>query len=319
MNYEEFVASDNYNAFKDFVSVKQAKEEDIIPEDYHEVFKDTCDCGSDMIISKNRKCIKCCDPRCYIKTGKMLSQLFANFGAKFISDGTTIPLVQEIRRVKQESTHLAALQLNASWVPITLLGAKEDLYWDALDTVFGEKRSFADIVSKLAIPGLDTTARKIFEVYPTVSDLEASAEGDFLKALDCCGIYDPKVAYYLETYLDDIKLAEKIFKSNILINLGEVIDIVITGSVAPDGIAMSRNEFISYLNDLTTLRDGYQLIEFRNCSALQTCNYVIADAPSSSRKYKAGQERGVLITSTEFVNSIKEYMKICSEEVNADE
>ena len=82
---------------------------------------------------------------------------------------------------------------------------------------------------------------------------------------------------------------------------------------------MSRNEFVSYLNDLTTLRDGYQLIEFRNCSALQTCNYVIADAPSSSRKYKAGQERGVLITSTEFVNSIKEYMRICSEEVNADE
>lgn len=317
MIYEEFVESDRYNAFNDFISVAQAKESGLIPESYTNIFPDKCVCGSDMIISKNRKCIKCCDPRCYIKIGKMLSQLFANFGAKNISDGTTIPLIQELKNVKGTETHLEALKLDGSWVPLTLIGAKEDIYYDALDMVFKEKRTFADIVSKLAIPALDTTARKIFEFYENVKELEE--QSNLLDALSPCGIYDPKVAYYLETYMEDIKLAEEIFSKHILTNIGGVIDIVITGAVAPDGVTMSRNEFVSYLNELATLDDGCQLLEFRNCTALQTCNYVIADVPSSSRKYKAGQERGVLISSTDFVNSVKDLVGKYCEEVKVDE
>lgn len=309
MNYNEFVDSDKYAAFDDYISVKQAKEDGLIPQEYWRVFRDKCECGSDMIISKNRTFIKCCDPRCPIKLGKMLSQTFANFGMKNISDGTTLPLMKEIIHVKGIYSHIAALRLDSSWKPLNLFGVKGEIYYDNLDQIYSKRYTVGDLVSKLSIPTLDTTAKKIFDVYPTLDSLIKRGNGDLRIPLRKCGIYDTKVVYYLDTYFEDIKTALELFKNNIFTTIYETVDIVVTGSVSPEGIYMSRNEFIDYINSLTMLQDGRQIIGFKLSGALQSVDYIIADQPSNSRKYKVGLERNVLITSTEFVNLIRELVE----------
>lgn len=311
LNYEEFVESDTYGAFNDFISVKDAKKSGLIPEEYHNIFHDTCRCGSDMLISKNRTFIKCCDPRCPIKLGKMASQMFENFGTKNVGEGTTLPLMEELIRVKNDNSHIATLKLiNDSWVPFNLLGAKEDIYYTALNQIFSQKYSLGDLISKLAIPSLDSSPKKIFSRFPTLDLFLQRANGDLRIPLADCGIYDLKVSYYLSTYLDDIKEAINLFKGNLTCNVYGTASIVITGSVFPEGRPMSRNEFIKYLNQLTLLEDGRQVLSVKECSAIQTCDVIIADSPSNSRKYRAGLERGVLMTSTDYVQLIKNIMEV---------
>lgn len=319
MNYEEFVVSDRYGAFSDYTSVKNAKETGLIPPEYEKIFPDKCECGSDMIISDNRTFIKCCDPRCPIKLGKMLSQTFANFGMKNVGDGTTIPLIKEMIHIKKISSHVAALRLDSTWKPLSLFGAKGDIYYDNLNQIFSKKYTLGDLISKIAIPSLDTTAKKIFDNYPSVESLLQHGDGDLRIPLRKCGIYDTKVVYYLDTYLQDIYLATELFKNNILSTVYDDINIVITGSVAPEGVPMSRNEFIEYINELTILPDGRQIVGFKLSGAVQSVEYIIADQPSNSRKYKIGLERNIIISSTDFVKLVKDVVDYQKEVLGVDE
>lgn len=51
MTFEEMKKDhDHYDAYKDWVSVVEAKKTGLIPKKYHKYFPDTCDCGSENII-----------------------------------------------------------------------------------------------------------------------------------------------------------------------------------------------------------------------------------------------------------------------------
>ena len=54
MTFEEMKKDhDHYDAYKDWVSVAEAKKTGLIPKKYHKYFPDTCDCGSENIIKNN--------------------------------------------------------------------------------------------------------------------------------------------------------------------------------------------------------------------------------------------------------------------------
>lgn len=81
--------------------------------------------------------------------------------------------------------------------------------------------------------------------------------------------------------------------------------IVITGDILnvtkSDGTYYEREEFVAFLNTFTRPR-GQMLV---NSSALKSCDYVIADTPSSTNKYKAGKADNKLITSDAFLALVK--------------
>lgn len=51
-----------YQAYAGWVTIADAKDLDMIPEAYHNVFKNECECGSENIIAPNMKRLMCCDP-----------------------------------------------------------------------------------------------------------------------------------------------------------------------------------------------------------------------------------------------------------------
>ena len=322
MNYEEFKASDRHEAFLEFVSVKEAKILGIIPESFKDVFPEYCECGSEMIISTNRKTIKCCDPRCYIKMGKILAECFARFGVKNIGDATAVAITKELKEKVGYDLCVGGFLLpivRDKWIPEVLYGARGEVYFQALTHILSRKYTLGTVIKNLSIPKLEKTAEKIFDYYPSTQILENDIrERGTLRVLCDLGIQDVKVAYYLETYFEDIKSMESIFLHAIKHVVGETISIVITGSVVPDGVVMSRKEFVEYLNDLATDSKGVQVLDFKECSAVKTAPYIVADSPSSSRKYRAGLERNVLITSTDLANIARERVKEYEQEKECD-
>ena len=273
-----------------------------------------------MIISNNRKVMRCCDPRCYIKLGKMLSKCFRNFGIKNIGDATATGVVKDMQSILKYQLcagGLAIFAISERWVPPTLYGAKGEIYYDALHQIFSKRYTLGELIKNLSIPALDTTAKRIFDVYTSTNMLkEAMEKYGTLNVLDNLGIHDRKVAYYIETYFEDMIEVEKLFKRNIKYVVGDTIDIVVTGSVAPEGMVMSRKEFVEYLNAISLDSNGLQLFNFNECTAVKTAPYIVADQPSGSRKYKEGLARGVLITSTELVSKVKEQVKLYEERGN---
>ncbi len=81
--------------------------------------------------------------------------------------------------------------------------------------------------------------------------------------------------------------------------------IVITGDIINvtkrDGTYYDREEFVAFLNEFTKPR-GVLLL---NSTALKSCDYVIADTPSNTNKYRAGKAENKLITSDVFLALVK--------------
>lgn len=86
----------------------------------------------------------------------------------------------------------------------------------------------------------------------------------------------------------------------------EVFPIVITGDILkvrkPDGGMFERQEFIDYLNTFSR-RKG---IVYRDSHALKGTEFIVADTPSNTAKYRAGLESGKLITSDKLLQMYKE-------------
>lgn len=103
-------------------------------------------------------------------------------------------------------------------------------------------------------------------------------------------------------YMDEIKELSKMIVSFI----GNVTTqkLVITGDIVnvtkPDGTPYERLEFVNFIN---TLAIKYN-IQFENSTALKTTNYIIADYPSSTRKYREALASGKLISSDKFIELI---------------
>lgn len=85
--------------------------------------------------------------------------------------------------------------------------------------------------------------------------------------------------------------------------------IIITGDITqvvkPDGTAFERQEFIDYINTFSVMAG----VLYQNSTAFASSEFVIADYPSGTNKYRRGQAMGNLISSSEFIKLIKKRVK----------
>lgn len=85
--------------------------------------------------------------------------------------------------------------------------------------------------------------------------------------------------------------------------------IIITGDITqivkPDGNTYERQEFIDYINTFSVMAG----IRYQNSTAFASSEFVIADYPSGTNKYRRGQAMGNLISSSDFVQLIKKRVK----------
>ena len=93
---------DSFGAFTDFITVKEAETIGLITKSHVGIFPHVCTCGSDMIINMARTKLTCCDPRCSVKQGLALSELFSRFNIKGIADATCSDVYKMLHRIHDE-------------------------------------------------------------------------------------------------------------------------------------------------------------------------------------------------------------------------
>lgn len=307
MNFQELKELDTFNAFEEFTTVTDAKALGIIPKAYHNVFKETCECGSDFIVKKNLTTVQCCNPRCFIKLGYMLAETLSRFDVKGIGPETCIDLVKNKYNSLKYKSHVEFLAFTSADLPEWLNNARGDTYLSCLYDIRQHEYSIGDLSANLAIPAFDTTIKKLLKPYSSVDELvkNISDAGGISNYLNRYGIADRQKAFYLKEFLPDLVLAEYLFAGNVRLKGMHTVSICITGYLRVDGKSMTKKAFVELLNLAGKAEDGTQLLEFNQTSAVESVPYIVADAPSTNSKYLRGKARNVLITSTELLNEVR--------------
>ena len=314
--------TNTYGAFDNFVTVREAKEIGLIPARYVDadfpedgIFPDKCVCGSENIITRDLKRAACCNPRCKVKLGFALSELFSRFGTKGIGDQTCIQMINGVYSRLRYKSHIEVLALRYEDYPQSLYGTVAgQTMFHTCSRIRTQQMTFSGMISMLGLPELSTSTGVMFRGINNASQLiERIKEcGGVASFCSRRGIYDSEKLFWLYNSLTDILLAEKIF-SNLRKEGIRRIKICITGMVCVDGVHLTRTAFLNYCNSIARYDNGVQILEIENTSAKESCAYVVADYPSNSSKYLAGKARGVLITADDFVNKIKGVITQCME------
>ena len=306
MRFDEL--KNTYGAFDGYVTVKEAKSLEIIPPEYGGIFQDYCRCGSENIVDKSLMHAMCCNPRCRHKLGYALSELFSRFDVKGLGDAICSQMINAVYDKLKYKSHIEVIGMEYNEYPYQLMGtAKGQEMYQACKQIRQRSLTFTDLVSMIGIPKFSTSSGKLLSginSFKQLCDIAAREHG----IRNFCtnrGVYDSLKVFWFYQSLPDIWVAEQVFGDNMRPEGMVKIKICITGSITIDGNHITRNKFVELCN-LVGRKDGKQIIEVQNTTAKETCSYVIADYESNTSKYMAGKERGVLITSKEFLNKIKE-------------
>jgi hypothetical protein len=309
MLVSELREKDRYGAFSGFVSISDAKKSGLIPEEYHEVFNDFCECGSERIISVELTKFMCCDPRCPIKIGHSLDYLFGKFGCENIGERTCLTIAKYAYKNLEYKSHISLLNLEDKFLPPSITGMTHYYFNLAVERVKNTKLSFPEMVSKLGIPKFDNTALKILDGIPnsdTLIDI-IQKEGGVRNFLFRRHVEDAMKAFYLEEFLYDIAYAEyKVFRG--LLPIGKItIPIVMTGFLYIDGIRIHKDDFVSLCNKVGQVTPGLRLFNVQSSTALETASYFIADAATTNSKYLKAKQREAL-EGRKLIYSSKEFL-----------
>lgn len=317
MTFDEFKSLDVLGAYSEFKSVDYAKMTGEIPSNLHDHINSKCLCGSDRMT--NGVTITCCDPRCYIKLGHRMSNMFSRFGAKNLGPSTCIKIMNfGIKNgIFALPSHLEIFNTFERFEYI--LG---DRFYDLLigiDLINQSRMNFAQMVQAVEIPGFDNKCSDYFYGIEDCTQLkdEIKSVGVVKFMLDR-GVKDLKKSLNLVLYLTDVYILERTFRGEKIRKIIKDVKICLTGPVYPEGVYMKRDDFIRYVNNISKVGD-IQVFNISESGAA-TSAYVIADSSSNSRKYLKAKEREsynpsqkILYTSTEFVNLLRNEVKKCQE------
>lgn len=322
MQFSELRDRDVYNTFSDFMSISEAKSIGLIPIDFQSYFPDSCDCGSEYIITKDLTQPQCCDPRCFIKLGYALAEMFTRFTCTGIGEETCKTIMKELHKKLLIPSHVEILTLEQKDWPEVLYGAKGFTFVDAIQHILNQNITYGDMIACIAIPEYNEEARKLFSYFNGTKELLTAidSDGGYKSFLEQRGVKDTRKAYVLREYMRDIAFAETALFDQIRMKGKHEIHICITGEVYPNGSRMIKSEFKDLCNKITTMDNGYKPIEIVVTGAKESCFYIIADYKSSTPKYLAGERRQrdlqksdptakILYTSTEFLEYLRELMK----------
>ena len=282
MTFKELKEKDVFGAFRNYVTVKDAKEMGLIPVDFASYFEDKCLCGSDRIISMNLKQMQCVDPKCPIKQALALHNMFSRFGCKGVGEEICKQayngIIQANKSFKEHngegflktSSYLELLILHPNYFPMsfrsTVAGDTFILY---RDYIISKRLTFGELVSQLGLPELETSALKLFAGINSFEQLkeEIQSAGSISRFCDSRGFYDPMKKFWFNQSLEDIYIASVIFSQSIRQTGLQVENICITGSIYPNGSRMTKKAFIDYCNMASYTEPLRDII----VGALETC------------------------------------------------
>lgn len=265
MTFEEMKYKyDKFNAFHDFTTVEEAEQCDLLPRDYHGVFPQYCSCGSEMIINYARTRITCCDPRCSVKQGLALSELFKRFNYKGIADATCADVYSMLLNVHREKLETTGKGIFISNSYVEILALPVDVYpkyftqsaiglefLNGIHYIKQQTLTFSQMVSLLGLPEFDSTAYKLFNDINSAEELIKiiKSEGGVANFCDRRGVYALQKKYWLQASLDDIVIGSYVFEDKMKMQSLQTLEICITGSLQLNGVRVTKNDFVAICND----------------------------------------------------------------------
>lgn len=340
MNFAEFREKhDHYDAYASWLSVKSAKEKNIIPIAYHKYFPDRCDCGSENMITNNLKRITCCDPKCYHKEACQMSEFMRRSGIERFGVATCEHVLSLFRHYDEKQVKAGKTSLfetksfldifavpEENW-PFDVTSALCRDFAAAIDTLMHDSITFPGLISRLGVESLGSNALNVFDGISNSKEL--------LQEIDRCGgvrlycfsrgVYAPEVINNIYESLIDIANAEFLFKSSLRMQGLITVDICVTGSSSLYGESLTKAQLVDALNNASVGKLGHQYYEFHLCTALQSASFILYTTPSNSAKFRAGQARGeitdefgthpVLMQVDDFYDLLKERMQSLDKEV----
>ena len=295
------------------MKVTEAFESGLIPMSYKDIIPTTCKCGAELEVSDTLTKLWCPSDKCINKQIARMCNMLSNFGVKNVGLTYCKYLWREMERCGLEDSYMNVFKLPFYEYPdintpnVTLKKFNE-IQNVIRDSLYSGGYTLGDLVSKMALPGLNMNARKLFYGFNSVEELQLYArlrykndEYPLLRLIQDrfgSGISCVKVIHTLAQFGNDISIAQELFGMRKAAK--REIKVSITGRISIYG-KYTRKEFLREINKMC---DG--LVEVLDVNPSSDIEFVIADDVVDSSTYEYGEDYGLLINSRDFVDWLRE-------------
>lgn len=288
----------SYGVYDEFVTIEDSS----IDSYYKRTLPHKCDCGAEFIMTYSNTQLQCCNPLCYIKKAHRLAYFLSYHGFKGFGPKTAEKLYRDTKDFKYKETFLNVFMMDeykilSSVGDSALVNLNQAKYNLATKPIL-----YSDVIASLGIKGVGKNspiATNIVSKEPILVSISDGTISDLCKKV---GVYTPAVPLALTLSSMDILAAFSVVMPKSVSMPDKDIYVAITGRVSVNGVSYTRSEFLELLSSIK--ENGVQLYRIVETLDLNKLNYVIADEPSSSRKYQLGKKNNILITADEFYNML---------------
>lgn len=257
------------------VTIKRAKEIGLIPEAYNYINENCIECGYPILTTTNLKKQFCSNDRCILKLSGRLVKMLNNFG--IIGIGKSF--AEKFLKYNNIKTHIYIFVATEDEFRNTGYNVKAAAAYEKIQEIKKSKYTFAELLSKMALPGLDETAIiafrqfynfNVFKEY--IKELNLTAFQYLLKVNGIGRKKAQHISELLVNYEKEISAMCSIFK--LRMPGKDHLRIVMTGD-----IVYYRMSKAAYLNYLNRIFEGYVSFEWTP-EAVVSADYVV-----TSNKY----------------------------------
>lgn len=294
------------------MTINDAFNAGIIPEQYKGVFPTHCRCGSEIEITESLTKMWCPNERCDWKQIARMNNMLTNFGVKDIGEAYCKELWECLKYEGLDDSYVNVFRLPFHKYPE--INSKEvtakrfnNIQSAVRDSWYDGGLYLGELIAKLSLPGLDNNARKLFFGFNSLQDMVNALNKHYnenvnglyryIQSMFGYGVASRKIYESIRIFKQDILTAQRIF--NVKEPVYKSIRIAITGSITRAG-KYTRKNFIKYCNNICN-----GVAEVVDGSASSSIMFVVADSPSDSSKYAYGRNNDCLITSDKFVEYLK--------------
>lgn len=242
-----------------------------------------CECGSEIKFTEELTQCYCSNEKCFYKIATRLENMAKAMQVDGWGESTCVSLVRSYK-MQSPFQALLATKLVERGVNTGIAGFAAKV--NALVDKSKEETELWKMVQYASLPGIDSTAYKLFKNYETVdefySDMEKKDSAAFVAKLlgnKDIGIQARQIASTLVEHKDELQFGEKMFNIKSKESVGVEVRIAITGGVYG---YKNKQDFINHINKLF----GGKIEAVWDKTVTRETDILVCDGDAGSSKFR---------------------------------